>query len=166
MTTLYGVIWRWWDLPGEGVNHVESGRCWIRIGKKPKRPLRMRLDDRENKPALKSRFDKACGIDHARITRRTGQIPGSARDAFLVGDAPGVVSYHRWRCACRTPGADEISTGKATSVCPNLPRINSGSRFCRGSHATTHYQFGDRSRLGLRDRGNLRRYHPSGFRWR
>ena len=88
MTTLYGVIWRWWDLPGEGINHVESGRCWIRIGKKPKRPLRMRLDDRENKPALKSGFDKACGIDHARITRRTGQIPGSARDAFLVGDAP------------------------------------------------------------------------------
>jgi len=88
MTTLYGVIWRWWDLPGEGINHVESGRCWIRIGKKPKRPLRMRLDDRENKPALKSGFDKAWGIDHARITRRTGQIPGSARDAFLVGDAP------------------------------------------------------------------------------
>jgi hypothetical protein len=25
MTTLYGVIWRWWDLPGEGINHVESG---------------------------------------------------------------------------------------------------------------------------------------------
>jgi hypothetical protein len=48
----------------------------------------MRLDDRENKPALKSGFDKACGIDHARITRRTGQIPSSARDAFLVGDAP------------------------------------------------------------------------------
>src|SRR5262249_61843128 len=85
MTTLYGVIWRWWDLPGEGINHVESGRCWIRIGKRPKRPLSMRLDDRENKPALKSGFDKACGIDHARITRR---ISSSARDAFLVGDAP------------------------------------------------------------------------------
>ena len=163
MTTLYGVIWRWWDLPGEGINHVESGRCWIRIGKKPKRPLRMRLDDRENKPALKSGVDKACGIDHARITRRTGQIPGSARDAFLVGDAPAwshttAGDAHAGRLV-RTKSA----SGKATSVCPHLPRINSGSRFCRSSHATTHYHFGDRSRLGFRDRGNLLRYHPLRF---
>src|SRR5215467_2153104 len=74
MTTLYGVIWRWWDLAGEGINHVESGMVLDSDREKPKRPLRMRLDDRENKPALKSGFDKACGIDHARITRRTGQI--------------------------------------------------------------------------------------------
>src|SRR6516164_6722167 len=97
--------------PEKGSITWKAAWCWIRIGKKPKRPLRVRLDDRENKPALKSGFDKAWGIDHARITRRTGQIPGSARDAFLVGDAPGVVSYHRWRCACRTPGAYEISVG-------------------------------------------------------
>src|SRR6516164_7953375 len=146
-----------------------SGNGWSRT--KPelqrsderKRPLRMRLDDRENKPALKSGFDKACGIDHARITRRTGQIPGSARDAFLVGDAPAwshttAGDAHAGRLV-RTKSA----SGKATSVCPNLPRINSGSRFCRGRHATTHYHFGDRSRLGFRDRGNLLRYHPLRF---
>src|SRR6516164_669927 len=74
--------------PEKGSITWKAAGVGFRIGKKLKRPLRMRLDDRENKPALKSGFDKACGIDHARITRRTGQIPGSARDAFLVGDGP------------------------------------------------------------------------------
>src|SRR5262249_49275407 len=67
--------------------------------------------DREKAEAAAKDAIRRQRIDHARINRRTGQIPGSARDAFLVGDAPGVVSYHRWRCACRTPGADEISVG-------------------------------------------------------
>src|SRR5262249_50134875 len=71
--------------PEKGSITWKAAWCRIRIGKRPKRPLSMRLDDRENKPALKSGFDKACGIDHARITRR---ISSSARDAFLVGDAP------------------------------------------------------------------------------
>src|SRR5262249_17863132 len=54
------------------------------------------------------------------------------------------------------------ASSKATSVCPHLPLINSRSGFCRSSHSTAHYHFGYRSRLGVRDRGNLLRYHPGG----
>jgi hypothetical protein len=38
------------------------------------------------------------------------------------------------------PILTKSASSKATSVCPHLPLINSGSGFCRGRHSTAHYR--------------------------